>query len=49
LADDPELRRRLGNAGRAFVERNHTFDAHASRVHTLYDFIAHSISDDHGA
>jgi len=40
LAEDEELRRRLGRAGRAFVEAEHTFPAHARRVNELYDFVA---------
>jgi glycosyltransferase involved in cell wall biosynthesis len=39
LARDAELRQRLGEAGRAFVEGDHTFDAHVRRVHQLYDFL----------
>lgn len=39
LASDPELRRRLGRAGRRFVEENHTFDAHVRRVNKLYDLV----------
>lgn len=31
------LRNRLGVAGRAFVEANHTFAAHERRVNRLYD------------
>lgn len=43
LARDPELRQRLGEAGRAFVERNHTFSAHRRRVDELYDYLAQTI------
>ncbi len=39
LARDPALRARLGAAGRAFVEKNHTFEAHARRVNEAYDWI----------
>lgn len=39
LAEDGALRARLGGAGRAFVERNHTFPAHQRRVDELYDWI----------
>ena len=39
LAEDEALRRRLGRAGRAFVEAGHTFAAHARRVNELYDFV----------
>lgn len=44
LANDADLRNRLGEAGRAFVERNHTFDAHQRRVHHLYDFLERRLS-----
>lgn len=43
LARDPDFRRRLGRAGRAFVERNHTFTAHRRRVDELYDFLGQTI------
>jgi glycosyltransferase involved in cell wall biosynthesis len=39
LAADPELRRRLGENGRAFVEKNHVYAAHRDRVNALYDWI----------
>jgi glycosyltransferase involved in cell wall biosynthesis len=37
LSADPGLRRRLGAAGRAFVEGDHTFEAHQRRIDELYD------------
>lgn len=37
LSRDAALRNRLGVAGRAFVEANHTFAAHERRVNRLYD------------
>jgi glycosyltransferase involved in cell wall biosynthesis/2-polyprenyl-3-methyl-5-hydroxy-6-metoxy-1,4-benzoquinol methylase len=40
LERDPDLRARLGRAGRAFVEVNHVFDAHVGRVGRLYDFLS---------
>lgn len=46
LAEDAELRQRLGEAGRAFVERNHTFDAHVRRVDELYGFLEKSLLAD---
>lgn len=39
LIEDEELRRRLGRSGRAFVERDHVFDAHQRRVDTLYEYV----------
>lgn len=46
LAEDAGLRQRLGAAGRAFVEGNHTFDAHVRRVHALYDFLERALPAD---
>jgi glycosyltransferase involved in cell wall biosynthesis len=43
LADDGALRARLGEAGRNFVENNHTYAAHRKRVDALYDFVADTI------
>lgn len=39
LARDPALRERLGRAGRAFVEKGHTFAAHRLRLMEAYDWI----------
>ncbi len=39
LTEDVDLRRRLGERGRAFVEANHTFRAHAGRLDEIYDFV----------
>lgn len=39
LARDPALREKLGRAGRAFVEKEHTFEAHKRRVMAAYDWI----------
>jgi len=39
LATDADLRACLGAAGRAFVERDHVFEAHRRRVDRLYDFV----------
>jgi glycosyltransferase involved in cell wall biosynthesis len=40
LASDTERREALGAAGKAFVERNHTFPAHQRRVDRLYEYVA---------
>jgi len=40
LLEDRELQARLGDAGRCFVERNHTYDAHQRRVERLYTGLA---------
>lgn len=39
LIEDEELRDRLGRSGRAFVERDHVFDAHQRRVDALYEYV----------
>ncbi len=39
LASDPALRRRLGDAGRRFVEAGHTWEAHRERLDRAYDRI----------
>lgn len=43
LARDPLLRDRLGENGRAFVERNHTFDAHRERLDEAYEWIEENL------
>jgi glycosyltransferase involved in cell wall biosynthesis len=48
LAGDAALRKRIGRAGRAFVEANHTFDAHQRRVNELYDWVEAQIGADPG-
>jgi glycosyltransferase involved in cell wall biosynthesis len=40
LARDPQLRARLGESGRAFVEAGHVFEAHRRRLVDAYDWIA---------
>jgi glycosyltransferase involved in cell wall biosynthesis len=39
LAQDPALRAEIGRNGRALVERNHTFEAHARRLNEAYDWL----------
>jgi glycosyltransferase involved in cell wall biosynthesis len=39
LANDKNLRQKLGRKGRAFVEKNHTFEAHSMRLNEVYDWI----------
>ncbi len=43
LADNPELRERLGAAGRAFVEKDFTFPAHCRRMAELYKMVADTV------
>ena len=43
LAADPKLRRRLGQNGRAFVEKEHVYSAHKKRVDSLYDWVKQKI------
>lgn len=47
LSEDAELRHRLGQAGRAFVERNHTFAAHRQRLDGAYDWIETQLDGSH--
>jgi glycosyltransferase involved in cell wall biosynthesis len=37
LLDDPELRARLGHAGRALVERRFTWERHVQQLVELYE------------
>lgn len=43
LAEDPELRQRIGREGKAFIERNHTFTAHDKRVERLYRVVQNGV------
>ena len=45
LAENPELRERLGRNGRVFVEKDHVYAAHKRRVDELYDWIKKQITD----
>ena len=40
LAADPELRSRLGESGRSFVEKDHVYSAHKKRVDELVDWLS---------
>jgi glycosyltransferase involved in cell wall biosynthesis len=44
LVEDEGLRRRLGQNGMAFVEREHTAEAHHRRLNQLYDWIEAQLS-----
>lgn len=44
LAEDNELREKLGRNGRRFVEKNHTFEAHSNRLNRAYDWIEKQLS-----
>ena len=44
LARDDDKRRLLGGNGRAFVEANHTYEAHRARLNDAYDWIEHKSS-----
>jgi glycosyltransferase involved in cell wall biosynthesis len=39
LANNKNLRQKLGRKGREFVENNHTFEAHSMRLNGVYDWI----------
>lgn len=43
LVADAELRHRLGAAGRAFIERGHTYAAYRDRFNRLYDHVARGL------
>jgi len=43
LANDKNLRQSLGRKGRAFVEKNHTFEAHSARLNGVYDWIENQL------
>ncbi len=43
LGGDEEYRRRLGAAGKAFVEANHTYAAYRRRVSELYEYVQSQI------
>lgn len=43
LVADAELRARLGAAGRAFVEKGHTYEAYRRRFNRLYDHVAEGV------
>lgn len=47
LSENSELRHRLGQAGRAFVERNHTFTAHRQRLDGAYDWVEMQLEGSH--
>jgi len=44
LAENPELRERLGKNGKTFVEKNHVESAHKNRVDQLYDWVKEQIT-----
>jgi glycosyltransferase involved in cell wall biosynthesis len=39
LVENETLRKKLGENGRKFVEKNHTYAAHQKRLHDIYDWI----------
>ncbi|HIP37970.1 MAG TPA: glycosyltransferase [Desulfocapsa sulfexigens] len=45
LAEDQELREKLGRNGRAFVEKDHVYAAHKRRVDELYDWVKAQITN----
>jgi glycosyltransferase involved in cell wall biosynthesis len=44
LVENEDLRKRLGENGRKFVEKNHTYSAHQKRLHCVYDWIETKIT-----
>lgn len=45
LVADPSLRKRLGENGRAFVEKEHVYSAHKRRMDELYDWIIAQLAE----
>lgn len=45
LARNPSLRKRLGRNGRAFVERDHTYEAHRRRLNRAYDWVEEQLEE----
>ncbi len=43
LSENSDLREKLGKNGKAFVEKNHVYSAHKSRVDSLYDWVKNKI------
>jgi len=43
LSEDEQLRARLGQKGKSFVEKEHTYVAHQRRLHGAYDWIEQKI------
>ncbi len=39
LAENNDLRMKIGESGRDFVEKNHTFEAHQKRLNEAYDWV----------
>ncbi|PHR24076.1 MAG: hypothetical protein COA36_16085 [Desulfotalea sp.] len=44
LAKNPELRKKLGTNGRAFVEKDHVYAAHKRRIDELYNWVKTQIA-----
>jgi glycosyltransferase involved in cell wall biosynthesis len=43
LSEDKNLRKKIGQSGREFVEKNHTYPAHQKRLNGVYDWIEDQI------
>ena len=39
LTENKELRCKYGKSGQIFVEKNHTYEAHRKRLHSVYDWL----------
>ena len=39
LAENLELRKKYGENGRKFIEKNHTYKAHSERINSAYDWL----------
>ena len=43
LSENKELRKKLGESGRKFVEENHVFESHSKRLNGAYDWVEEEI------
>lgn len=43
LSENEELRKKLGESGRKFVEKNHVFESHSKRLNGAYDWVEEQI------
>ncbi|MCP5063716.1 MAG: glycosyltransferase family 4 protein [Ignavibacteriae bacterium] len=43
LSENEELRKKLGESGKKFVEENHVFESHSKRLNSAYDWIEEQI------
>ena len=39
LVEDKSLRKKLGEAGKRYAEKNHSFHAYRKKIHEIYDWV----------